>query len=426
MPTIGQPAETLWTMTGRRFTDRSRAPLPDRVDTVVIGGGFTGLTAALELLRARRSVVLLEAGWLASGASAASAGVVATPFAKANPAFLHKRLPKEKADRLLVFMGEAPDIVFRIIEREEIECDARQLGWLQPSFGRRMTNRLRDWAAEWLAIGRPVEFMSAEELRMETGIGKASGAFLDRSGGTIHPVNYIAGLAMAVYRRGGMIREMAAAHRLDPSPLGWRVEFDGGMIVADSVILATNAFTEGLAARLGRLGAPFHIHQIASRPLDLGTVQRIAANRRPVGDLWTHPLTYRLDARNRLITGGMSLYAQNSLDRLQSQAISRLGRFLPFTDYPGTEAAWNGIAMLTPDLLPHVYRFEDGVFGGLACNGFGIAMSAQLGRVLARLALGARPEAMPIPVAPTRRLLLPGLEAGARLAGRRMGQFMGR
>lgn len=423
MPSLGAPVETLWTMTGRRFPDRSTTPLPDHVDVVVIGGGFTGLATALELSRAGRGVVVLEGDWLGTGSGAASSGIVTTHFSAAAAARLPERLGLRRAEHLLALMGRAPDVFFRNIELENIDCDARQVGWLQPAYGRGMAERLRDWTAEWLSRGRPVEFLAPDEVEVETGLAGLRGALLDRSGGTVQPVDYVAGLAMAVIRRGGLIREQAPVTAVQPSPLGWRVAFDGGAIYADSVILATNAHHEGVGRRLARNGAAFEVHHFATTPLERKTAARIAANRRPVGDPWIHPLVYRLDSRNRLVGAGLAAIPAFARDRVVSSALSRLKRRLRLDQEPLVEWSWSTPAILTPGLSPRLYRFDEGFYGALACNGFGLAMTAQLGRVLALAAMGGDPERMPIPLERPNRLLFPQLLAARNILGARIGRL---
>lgn len=418
--------QTLWTMTARSKPDYRGTALPEHCDTVVIGGGFTGLTAALELARAGRRVVVLEAGRIGSGASGTNAGFVVPNFAKADPATVRQRLPRDRADRLLSLVGTGADAVFSTIAAEGIACDAAQTGWLQPAYGAEMAEVLRRRAALWQELGRPVEFLDADAIRAETGMSIYSGGLIDHSGGTIHPLDYVHGLAEAVVRHGGLIREGQLVRSLSAAGSGHRVRLDGGDIQADSVLLATNAFTAGVAARMGRTGVPLRVYQIATRPVGADVLARIAPNRRPVGDTRSNLFTYRLDRDNRLISGGMALNPLGAAARVGRAVADRLARELRLPD-PGIETVWTGTAIMTPDFLPRIHRFGEGVFGGIGCNGRGIAMTAQLGRVLARLALGERAEDMPIPLRQARALpfhaLMP-LVASAGLAEARLSDWL--
>lgn len=394
---------TLWTLTASRAPELS-SEARSRCDVVVIGGGFTGLTAALHLARAGRSVTVLEAGQLGAGASGMNAGFVVPNFAKADPATVRQKLPRAEADALLSLVGSGADQVFAIIAEEQIACDAAQTGWLQPAYGDDMAQILRRRAKDWTELGRPVDFLDARAIRNETGMDIYSGGLIDRSGGTIHPLNYLYGLARAVTRRGGVIRENSRVESVERDGGTWRIGFADHEIEAEAVILATNAFTDGIASRMGRTGVPLKVYQVATKPIDTETVARIAPNRRPVGDTRSNLFTYRLDRDNRLISGGMAINPIGAFERVGRAVVDRLVSELRLPRHPGIEIVWTGTAIMTPDFLPRLYRFGEGFFGGIGCNGRGIAMTAQLGRTLARLALGEPAESLPIPLQSSRPL----------------------
>lgn len=401
---IARPTNpTLWTLTANPPPEFALT-LPSRCDVAVIGGGFTGLTAALHLARAGRSVCVLEAGRLGAGASGMNAGFVVPNFAKADPATVRQKLPREKADALLSLVGAGADQVFATIAEEGIECDAAQTGWLQPAYGDDMARILRQRVRDWTELGRPVEFLDAREIQSETGMDLYSGGLIDHSGGTIHPLNYLYGLARAVTRHGGMIRESSSVDRVERHGGTWRITIAGQQVEAGSVLLATNAFTGGIASRMGRTGVPLRVYQVATKPLDAETIARISPHRRPVGDTRSNLFTYRLDRDNRLISGGMAINPIGAFERVGRAVVDRLASELRLPRHPGVEVVWTGTAIMTPDFLPRLYRFGDGFFGGIGCNGRGIAMTAQLGHLLARLALGEQAQSLPIPLQAGRRL----------------------
>ncbi|NLR97844.1 FAD-binding oxidoreductase [Rhizobium sp. P38BS-XIX] len=394
---------TLWTLTAGPGPELS-GRLPSRSDIVVIGGGFTGLTTALHLARAGKSVIVLEAGKLGAGASGMNAGFVVPNFAKADPAAVRQKLPRDKADALLSLVGTGADEVFATITDENISCDAEQVGWLQPAYGEDMARILRQRARDWAELGRPVEFLESNAIRSETGMEIYSGGLIDHSGGAIHPLKYLYGLAGAVLRHGGTIHENSAVESVMRDGSVWRVGLAGHQVETDSVILATNAFTDGIAARMGRTGVPLKVYQVATKPIDAATIERIAPHRRPVGDTRSNLFTYRLDRDNRLISGGMAINPIGAFDRIGRAVVERLASELRLPSHPDVEIVWTGTAIMTPDFLPRLYRFGDGFLGGIGCNGRGIAMTAQLGRILARLALGETAESLPIPLQPSRPL----------------------
>ncbi|MCX8997124.1 FAD-binding oxidoreductase [Rhizobiaceae bacterium BDR2-2] len=396
--------KTLWTMTGNPAPDFRQSAVPARADAVVIGAGFTGLTAALALARAGKKVVVLEGTSIGAGASGTNAGFVVPNFAKADPATVYQKLPREKAEALLKLVGEGADAVFSTIREENIACDASQVGWLQPAYGTATADLLRQRAADWQALGRPVRFLSPAEIEQQTSLSIYSGGLLDESGGTIHPLNYALGLANAVIRHGGVIREGAEVRNIGKAGADWTVSFSGGEVRAGTVLLCTNAYTSGAAGRMGRTVVPLRVYQVATRPLPPETVERISPQRRPVGDTRSNLFTYRLDRDNRLISGGMAIVPLGAFERIGKAVVDRLVSELKLERHPGVEVVWTGVAAMTPDFLPRIHEFGEGFYGGIGCNGRGIAMTAQLGRVLARAALGEPPGDLPVPMVKARTL----------------------
>lgn len=396
--------ETLWTRTARLTVTADR-DLPKKVDVAVIGGGFTGMTAARELVRAGRSVAVLDAGVLGNGASGMNAGFVVPNFAKADPVAVRARLGTERGEALLRLVGDGANAVFGTIEEDGIECDARQTGWLNPAYGAATAEALKARAALWRELGRPVRFFDAHEAREQTGMEIYSGALLDAEGGTIHPLDYLRGLARTVQRHGGTVHENQLVERVTRDGAGWRLTMrSGATLGAETVLQCTNGFTTGVASPMGRSTVPLRVYQIATTPADAETVRRIAPDGRPVGDTRQNLFTYRLDRDNRLISGGMAAIPFGAFERLGRSVTQRLNDELGLEPPASPEVVWTGTAAMTPDFLPRLHRLGENWFGGIGCNGRGIAMTAQLGRVLARAAMGEPVEQLPIPLRPLRPL----------------------
>src|SRR5690606_35280891 len=266
---------------------------------------------------------------------------------------VRNKLGAERGDALLRLVGDAANAVYRTVEEDGIICDAKQTGWLNPAFGAAGAEIQKARAALWRDMGRPVTFLDADTVRQQTGMDIYSGALLDAEGGTIHPLDYVRGLANTVQRRGGTVHEGQRVEKVTRENTSWRLTMrSGASVVADKVLLCTNAFTTGAANKMGRSIVPLRVYQIATTPTDPAIVQRIAPDGRPVGDTRQNLFTYRLDRDNRLISGGMAAIPFGAFERLGKSVAERLSTELGLTNSVDPEVVWTGTAAMTPDFLP--------------------------------------------------------------------------
>lgn len=372
------------------------------VDVAVIGAGMTGLTAAWHLARQGIRVAVLEAEAIGSGASGVNAGFVVPNFAKADPAAVLARLGTERGRSLLALIGAGADRVFTTVRDQAIDCDAEQVGWMQVAHTDGMLAILRRRAEDWQALGRPIRMLSADEARQRTSLRFCAGALLDASGGMLHPLSYVRGLARLAIASGARVFEMSAVQSVERVGAGWRLGVGRLAVDAGKVLLCTNAAEHGIARRLSRAVVPLSVYQIATKPLPRAVAERIAPGRHPVADTRANLFTYRLDRDNRLISGGVAMLPLGAHERMARMIARRLMRELGLTEMPALDHVWRGTAAMTTDFLPHLYELGPGFIGGIGCNGRGIALTAMLGEVLARAASGARLDELPIPLAKAR------------------------
>ncbi|MBS7700921.1 MULTISPECIES: FAD-binding oxidoreductase [unclassified Chelatococcus] len=395
---------TLWWQNADRLAPTERLTADKTADVAVIGGGFTGLTAAWHLARRGLRVTLLEAGMIGGGASGFNAGFVVPNFAKADPPTVIAQLGEERGRRLLAMIGQGADRVFETARTHGIACDAEQVGWLHVAHSQTMLDVLRERAEAWRKLGRPIRMLEAAEARQLTAARHCVGALLDPSGGMLHPLNYAFGLARLAAAAGVALYEQARVDAVARSGSRWRVSTAKGSIHADQVLLCTNAAMGGVARRLARMVVPLRVYQIATKPLPSAEVERIAPARNPVADTRANLFTYRLDRDDRLISGGMAIVPIAAHGRMARMIAGRLAAELGLKSVPEVEFVWRGTAAMTTDFLPHVYEFAPGFIGGIGCNGRGIALTAMLGEVLADAATGTPLADLPIPPASPRAI----------------------
>lgn len=371
-------------------------------DVAVIGGGFTGLTAAWHLARQGARVAVLEAQAVGQAASGLNAGFVVPSFAKADPTAVRARLGEEKGGRLLAMIGQGADRVFRTVHENGIDCAAEQVGWMNVAHTPAMLAVLRARAEDWQRLGRPVRILEAAEARARTSLRHCVGALLDESGGVLDPLAYLYGLGRIAVAAGATLHEGASVDRIERRGQQWELDCGASRVTAGKVLLCTNAGHRGVARRLFNAVVPLRVYQLATEPLPAEVVRRISPLRNPVADTRANLFTYRLTPDNRLISGGMSMLPIGAHQRMARAIVERMAAELGLPSVPRVDHVWRGTAAMTLDFLPHLYEFGPGFLAGIGCNGRGVALTAMLGEVLAQAAMGSALDELPIPVAPTR------------------------
>lgn len=391
------------------FATRNPAPVtmsfsePARVDVAVVGAGITGLTAALRLAEKGASVAVLEAEEAGWGASGRNAGFVVPNFAKVDPDRVVEKLGPERGEKLIGMIGGAANAVFEVIRRYDIACDGRQAGWFQPAHTMAAFDGLKKRAEQWARRGKVVQVLDAGEIAAASGCRLYRGAWMDPEGGTIHPVNYVTGLAQAAVTKRIALHPLSRVRRAERVNGAWQLTANGVTLTADKVLLCTNAYG-GLFGRLQRSLIPLTVHQLATAPLPESVRSRLLRPGQCLSDVRNDLFTYRLTADNRLISGGMAAIGWGAAARMARHIAGRLTEMLDLTEVPQVDFIWSGRAAVTQDFLPKLHELAPGLIAGIGCNGRGIAMTTVLGPMLADFALG-RPEAdLPIPLTRPRPL----------------------
>ena len=211
------------------------------VDVAVIGGGFTGLSAALHLAEKGVKVAVAEAKMIGFGGSGRNVGLVnAGMWTK--PDDLIATLGVDAGSRLLTELGDGPSVVYDLVARHAIQCEAVRNGTLHMAVGAEGLAELRDREAQWKKFGAPVEVLSAARAKSLTGAEGFAGALLDRRAGTIQPLAYARGLARAALAAGAEIYTETPLLAAERKGDVWKLTMPGGSITAKSVILAIQCF----------------------------------------------------------------------------------------------------------------------------------------------------------------------------------------
>jgi len=369
-----------------------------RAEVAIIGGGYTGLSAALALAEAGVSVVVLERHFCGYGASGRNAGHLTPTICKDLPT-ARMLFGSDTAAQLARFADHCVERTEQLIAEYGIDCDYHAGGNLMAVVHRSQERRLRQATEAARALGARMRFLEPAEMR-ERGLPRAflSGA-LEEAGGTLHPGKLVLGLRRAALERGIAIHERTQVERVEPGrPL--RVVTAGGTIAADRVLMATNAYAPEVGEP-GRRLIPLYITLFETAALTEAQLAAIGGWPGREGIYTAHESmeTFRLTAERTIIGGSKDVrYFYDCQPHLHggdadAGKASVIGafreRFPELADLPVAHS-WAGWCGFTLNFLPVVGR-PPGIadyYYAAAYNGHGVAQATAMGVLLADLMLG--------------------------------------
>jgi glycine/D-amino acid oxidase-like deaminating enzyme len=368
--------------------------LPARVDVAIVGGGYTGLSAARELARRGAHVAVCEARTIGWGASSRNGGMVLTGL-KSSAGKLVKQLGLETTRDLFCLSLDAINYVEQAIRSEGIACDFRRCGHIELAYKPSHVAGLEK-EAELLQtqFRHPVRLVDKAGLSEEIGSPLYHGGLVDEASASVNPAQYVIGLAQAAERAGAGLFERVRVTEIAKSTDGhFTLATSQGTLRADHVLIATNGYTDRLTAWLQRRIIPIGSYIIATEPLPAEVAARLSPKRRMMFDTKHFLYYFRLSADNRLIFGGRAGFMPETPNTVrESAAILRRGMLEVYPELGEVSIAyaWGGTLGFTFDLLPHAGQTPEGLHYALGCGGHGVAMLSYLGACVARQISGEK------------------------------------
>lgn len=370
--------DSLWAATANPAPEISALTGSHRADVVVVGAGYTGLTAALRLAEGGAAVIVIDAAAPGFGASGRNGGQV-IPGLKLDPDALDAIYGEATTE----FVGGAAGQVFSLIEKHGIDCEPIRGGWIQASVKTSHLPALERRMRQWESRGAPVRMLDAAEMASQTGATRLVGGWLDGRAGSLHPLNYARGLARAALSAGARIYGRSRAVALRKDGPGWAVEVAGGArISAAEAIVATNGYSDGLWPGLRATVIPATSMQVATAPLDAATLASILQGRAVVSDSRRVANYFRIGPGGRLLMGGRGPFRDPRSSDEYRRVAAALRDFFPQARAASLEFRWAGRIAITPDHLPHVHQPFPNLTIALGYNGRGVAMATAVGTAI--------------------------------------------
>ena len=354
-----------------------------RADVVVIGGGYTGLHAALSAAERGFSVILLEAGRIGWGASGRNGGQMIPGWRK-SAGELIARYGGAKARTLFDLALEARTLTVERIEKHGIQCDLRTNGHLTLATKTNDPAWMRE-EAETLAraMNYPrMRVLSADEASAAVDAPGFHGALLDEGGGHLHPLNYALGLAEVARGAGVQLYESSCVVRLETGN-GVIAHTEHGSVRARYGVLACDALLGDLEPRLAARIMPVANYLVATEPL----AQPLIRNEYAVSDSRFVVNYFRMSADNRLIFGGGERYTPEPPADVAAFARKHMLSIFPQLANTRIDYAWGGLVSISMTRMPHIGRMGD-LFYAHGYSGQGVLIPALAGKVIAEAMSG--------------------------------------
>lgn len=390
-------------------------------DVVIVGGGYTGLSAALHLAEAGTDVVLLEAAEIGFGGAGRNVGLINAGM-WVMPDDFPKELGPIYGERLLGLLGNGPALVRELIEKHAIACELEKNGTLHCAVGPEGLKELEERARQWQVRGAPVTLLDAAETERRVGSTAYAGSLLDMRAGTLQPLAYARGLAHAAVKAGARLHTGSAVMATGEVDGRKFVKTAFGQVVADWVIVATDAYSTGPWEQVRREQVYLPYFNLATAPLSDNLRRSILPGLEGCWDTKDILSSFRMDQAGRLVFGSVGALRGTGTGIHKSWARRSLKRLFPQLGDVEFEAEWYGQIGMTDNALPRFHKFGRNVLGFSGYNGRGIAPGTTFGKLLARHILGEVSETdLPLPLTEVQE---PGFrtikeayyEAGAQIA----------
>jgi glycine/D-amino acid oxidase-like deaminating enzyme len=365
-------------------------------DVIIVGAGFTGVSAALHLAEAGRKPLLIEAQEVGWGASGRNFGQV-VPYTKNSEAHVLKHFGPVHGPRLLEATANGPDLVFELIKRLGISCSATRTGILFSAHSQDGLRGLQTRAEFWQKRGAPVGMLDDAATATITGSQFYKAAMIDRRGGVINPLAFACGMAQAAINAGAVLHTGARVLSMNHTGSKWTLTTKDAVLTTSEVIIATDAYSDAFAPDVRDAMIPMRAYQLVSKPLGENVRRAILPEGQSMIDTRRLFSGVRMHHDGRLhvsLDGPVFSVGQPHL----TKAEKRVRELYPLLGDIEWEETWSGWVGMTADHYPSLVKIGPGCHAAMGYNGRGIALATLFGRELARHLTGTPAGDLLVPI----------------------------
>ncbi len=383
----GQHAPSWYADSAPDFPGQPQLLGVNRADVCIVGGGYTGLSAALHLAERGYAVRVLEANRVGWGASGRNGGQVASGQ-RIEQGEIEAMMGVERARAMFDIGTGAAALVRELIDRHGIDCAYRP-GVIEAAHKRALDRPLEAYVEK---LRRDYDYhsqryLSPDEVRAIIGTGVYSGGVIDMAAGHLHPMAYARGLARAALDAGATIHEMSQVQRIEPGKPA-RILTAQGEVLADHVIFACNGYIGDLEPQTAARVLPINSYIIATAPISENLARSVLSEDVAVFDTRFVLDYYRFSADRRLLFGGRETYGYTFPDDIRQSVRARMLRVFPQLSDVEVTHGWGGTLGITSTRLPCFRRVGPNMLSLSGYSGSGVAMATMAGKIAAETIAG--------------------------------------
>ena len=368
-------------------TDYPKLEGDHHCDVAIVGGGFTGVSAALRLIEHGYKVAVVEANRISWGASGRNGGQLIDGFVMDLDKF-EKKVGKIGAEIAYQMGIESRDVVLERIKKHSIDCDLK-FGFLDVAMNQGDIDDFHEWLEEKQENNYPhkMEFITQENLKQHVGSDKYIAGVVNYGNGHLHPLNLCIGEARAIVDQGGAIFEQSLVKKIKHGENPKLITEDG-VVHAKKVILAGNAYLRKTEPKLAGAVIPAGSYIIATEPLSESLANELLPSDMAVCDQRVGLDYYRLSADRRMLFGGLCNYSGRNPKSIKGVLQPKMLNVFPQLAGKRIDYEWGGYIGISINRIPQMGRIQNNTYYVQGYSGHGLCPTHIAGNVIADAIVG--------------------------------------